>query len=345
MASGICDNDEADQAAGGYALVEVWRGVCQVLHSDTRILDIWSSWAQEQCNVYFEVKRLRHPKPVRDPVRSKPVENRLEKIRAEMSVESQKPKTRRLSRRNSSLNRPRRAPDTFHPSLAMREEAVDKIETSVKDLVRRSEQLKLDIGRLERCDKDDKKESHDTSDSGIVTDDSEVTSNRKSYYEEPWKAPRIDDVQQTIKEIEKLKYVNLKLENNEEEILALNFEFAMLEKVPGDARVLDNFFTDVTKLREINGSLLEEITQNRDSIEKVVSDKEKGMKIVQQLEFDLNMIERERMRLETSLNQLQRVELPDLPICDTKVTSDSNIFSPSSCKLPCQVLMSPSTLV
>jgi len=170
--------------------------------------------------------------------------------------------------------------------------------------------------------------------------------------------------------MERLNSLNLKLEDQEEEILALNFEFAMLEKIPGDARVLDNFYKDVTQLRDVNSSLLKEITSNGDCIKKVVCDKERGTKKLQQLEFDLNMIECEGLRLEASLVQLGQVEIPELPrqlaelpevprqmvdlqeeprlrsripglpICDNKVTSDSIQFSSL-----CQVIMSPSTLV
>ena len=364
VSTGLCDDDD-NAAADHYALVEVWRGVCQVLRAETMILDLWRSWSGEQEHVYFEVKRLKHPRLSHTGVRGeKSVENRLEKMRAELRSgqvnDEKKQKTRRLSRRNSSVNRPRRAPDTVHPVMRRREEVVTNIETSVKDLVRRSEQLKLEIGRLESLEtseqeisraKTENHDNHDTSDSGIVTDDSETVrvNTRKSYYEEVWATS--DDVDTLLEETEKLNLINSRLENSEEQIIALNFEFRMLENVPGDAHVLENFVGEVSQLRSTNADLLHEISENRDSIERVSDDKMRADKVVKQLEFDLNMIEKEGLRLQRSLTQLKQVQLPEIGH-DPQVTSlqticDNNITKRSQHQLPTttQLLMSPSTLV
>ena len=364
-----------------YALVEVWRGVNRVIQSDTPILSLWRSWAEEQVNVCFVVKRIKNPRPLPPLPQS---ENKLEKMRAEIS--SSKPRrtetggqNKRLLRRNSSVNRQRKPPDIFHPKLLKqsREELMVTIESSIKDIVKRSEQLKQEIGKLEKCEEEkeavcdkNKIENNDTSDSGIVTDDSEAKAKHrpsrksKSYYEEAWKLPPKDPCSEFSSEIEKIQKVNSVLEKNEEQILALNFEYKMLSKkqdLGTNDAVLNNFLMEVKRLRSWNSVLLQEITRNRDDLEKINSDRERRQRIASQLEGDLMLIEQEETRLENSLSLISFVDLStdtiDVTSLDTSanyldVTSDSidktcDTF-PTNCinKLPdnsFQIL--PSTLV
>ena len=341
--------------------------------------------------------------------------NRLEKIRAEVSKtgsrvgrpeESQPARPRperRLLRRNSSVNRAKRPPDTFHPSLVRRsrEEMVTNIETSVRDLVRKSELLKAEIKNVEKIKQEEvssktsesqiiKQEPLDTSDSGIVTDDSEVAlgSRKKFYtknhYEEPWKLSedmqkRIPDKQDSIaQELNKIETINSEIQKNEEQIVALSFEFDTLSEskhnISSEVVILNNFVSEVKRLRSENSGHLQEITNNRDAIVKFNNDKERRNKMVKQLEFDTNMLEREGTKLRRSLDQLRLVELPQPPdlqyqysnpsVCDN-VTSGSHVnhipvlpvrnkvtneypvkTNPDSNQLPdLTYLLSPSTLV
>ena len=108
-------------------------------------------------------------------------------------------------------------------SRRSREEMVTNIETSVRDLVslvRKSELLKAEIKNVEKIKQEEvssktsesqiiKQDSLDTSDSGIVTDDSEVAlGSRKFYtknhYEEPWKLS--EDMQKRIPDKQDSRY-------------------------------------------------------------------------------------------------------------------------------------------
>ena len=342
---------EEGEAWRHYVLMEVWRGVSQMLQPDTPILALWTSWAEERPNVCFVVKRIRNPRPgdVTRPSGSEqaPV-NKLERIRAEVSqtpeVTSQpvRPKPeRRLLRRVSSVARARRPPDTLHPSLVRRRgEVASQIETSVRDLVRKSEKLKAEIGKFEQLKQGDESMSSksnepcivkqdpappDTSDSGIVTDDSEpVMGSRKKFYsrnhyEEPWKLSKefkksLELPDRIEKELSKIESINSKLEKKEEQIVALNFEFNTLAESrnssSSDSVIINSFISEVTRLQDVNSGHLQEITKNRDRIERISDDNKLRSKMVNQLEFDINMIEKEGSKLQRSLNQLKLVELP-----------------------------------
>ena len=343
---------EEGEAWRHYVLMEVWRGVSQMLQPDTPILALWTSWAEERPNVCFVVKRIRNPRTgdVTRPSGSEqaPV-NKLERIRAEVSQSIEatsqpvRPRPeRRLLRRVSSVARAKRPPDTLHPSLVRRRgEVASQIETSVRDLVRKSEKLKAEIGKFEQLKQGDESMSSksndswivkqdpappETSDSGIVTDDSEpaMGSRKKFYsrnhYEEPWKLSKefkkrsLESPDRVEKELSKIESINSKLEKKEEQIVALNFEFNTLSESrnssPSDLVIINSFISEVTRLQNVNSGHLQEITKNRDRIERISDDNKLRSKMVNQLEFDINMIEKEGSKLQRSLNQLKLVELP-----------------------------------
>ena len=229
---------------------------------------------------------------------------------------------RRLARRNSSLTRPRRAPDTFHPAVLTRE--LSRVRPTVK-----AEEVKQ------------QEKSQDTSeDSGIVTDDSEARavslkskyydvrrssfsqSESKINYEELWNsktshcaataetllAPPPDDTDfyEMAEDIENLQRINLLLEENQEEILALEFEYKMLledQSKPG-VDILEDFRSEVTRLRDVNSQRLQRILTNRSDIEEVTKRHSNKKQVISQLEFDINIVEREGKRLESNLQHL-----------------------------------------
>ena len=275
------------------------------------------------------IEGLRRLKP-KEEIKLAKGHNKALESKVQEGLRQQRPTVgRRLSRRNSSLNRPRKPPDTYHPKVAKksRDELVDNIETAIKDLVRKSEELKLEIGKIDQRKDVDKLDNHDTSDSGIVTDDSEAKfsrSKRKNYshYEEAWqvvKQPSIasqsqsnDEIDVLIKELEKLQKLNISLEKSEEQIVALNFEFKTLAEkkdFSSSGPILNSFTAEVAKLRDINCNFLCDITKNRNSIKMSEDEREKRNKVLKQLEFDLNMIEKEGSKLENSLHLLQQVAI------------------------------------
>merc|ERR1711988_730408 len=139
----------------------------------------------------------------------------------------------------------------------------------------------------------------DTSDSGIVTDDSETAmgSRRKFYsrnhYEEPWKLSRdlkkrnLESTDRIEQELNKIETINSKIEKKEEQIVALNFEFNTLSESgnsspPPDAVIINSFISEVKRLRDVNSGHLQEITKNRDMIKRFSDDKKHRSKMMNQ---------------------------------------------------------------
>jgi len=382
-----CEEAEVNQH---YALLESWRGVTKLLSGNSLILRIWRAWSAEQEHVSFVVKRIRHPRPGNSGRGSDDNvgQNWIEKMRAEvrqteaagdvsreaatkqesLSVKSRigqidtvKPRTnankeRRLSRRNSSLTRPRRAPDTFHPGALTR-----------------------DLGRLRPAVKvvlKDEEKSQDTSeDSGIVTDDSEAravslnskyyevrrksfsASENKTYYEELWNSktskcsaqpqtllkPPPDDTEfyEMAQDIENLQRINLLLEENQEEILALEFEYKMLledQTKPG-AEILEDFRSEVNRLRDVNSQRLERILTNRSNIEEVTKRHSNKKQVITQLELDINIVEREGKRLESNLHHLNSLGLNNTSYPEIQKLPDKVTQQPEDLRLQASTLV------
>ena len=147
LAEGLLDIPEED-VNNHFALVEMWGGVTKVLSGNSPILRIWRAWADEQPNVCFKVKRIRNPKHEREPSITKPNaggnNNLIEKMRNHVKAEevAQKAKAK-ITRRNSSINRQKRPPDTFHPNAHTKnkQELCESIEEKLKLL--REEILRL----------------------------------------------------------------------------------------------------------------------------------------------------------------------------------------------------------
>jgi len=361
----VCESDVNTH----YALVEMWRGVTKVLNGNSPILRIWKAWADEQPNVCFIVKRFRNPRHDRESSISKPTGsgnvNLIEKMRTHVKEEEISQKTRKkLARRNSSINRQRRPPDTLHPNAVNKnkQELCESIEEKMRVMLLQSESLKEEIAKLQKLKLTinpientrntqetpstirvrPRDQSQDTSeDSGIVTDDSEAKSvvNNSRYFNvkhdnsvlqkkdryvacEPRKVnnrtpdlplePPPDDplLYQWVATMDKINNLNKLLVQKEEAIVALQYELNMLKDARQiDPCPLDCFNTEVVKYREINAKLLEDITINRKHIEKSNEATNASKKVINQLEFDINLVEREGKRLENGLSNLQNIEL------------------------------------
>jgi len=354
-----------------YALVEMWRGVTKVLSGNSPILRIWKAWADEQPNVCFIVKRIRNPRHDRESSISKSAGtgnyNFIEKMRNHVKEEEITQKTKKkITRRNSSINRQRRPPDTLHPNAVNKnkQELCESIEEKMRAMLLQSEALKEEISKLQKLKlKTNSIEnpplrqeatsiytarlrprdlSQDTSeDSGIVTDDSEAKSvkNDTKYFEMrrdtsgthkkerylpcepkpvnnktpdlPLKPPPDDPLlYQWVGTMDKIDRLNKLLEQKEEQIIALQFEYNMMkENEHINPCPLDCFNTEVIKYREINAKLLEDITINRKHIETANDEHNASKKAINQLEFDINLVEREGKRLESGLSDLQSISL------------------------------------
>lgn len=219
-----------------------------------------------------------------------------------------------------------------------------QLERNIKEMVARTSAIK-ELYRLKPTVKTELK--HDTSeDSGIVTDDSEARGGgsgskyydvrRKSfprqenkiYYEELWTSKPSPNEPQTLlkappddskfyemaQDIENLQKINLLLEENQEQILALEFEYKMLledQRSPVRNDILDDFRAEVTKFRDVNTDLLHKILYNRTTIEEFSNNHRVRKQMLSQLEFDMNVVEREGKRLESNLEDLNSLGMSE----------------------------------
>lgn len=184
--------------------------------------------------------------------------------------------------------------------------------------------------------------SQDTSeDSGIVTDDSDA----KGYYQNvktkvkprsgqadgmriqpdrevfsesdlcsklvpPPDDPKLYEWVSAMEQIEKL---NKALEEKEEQIVALSYEYKML--VEDDSLTdpvlspLDCFNAEVSKYRDINANLLAEITQNKMKIETSTKEGIKFQGEVDQMEYEMSVVDEEGDRLEFGLQEIESILL------------------------------------
>ena len=115
---------------------------------------------------------------------------------------------------------------------------------------------------------------------------------------------------------EDLHRLNSLLESKEEEILALDFEFKIsnhsqvdsnVNSVLNESPATSCFNTEVKKYRELNVQLLKEISENSSVINKIQEKTDDRKKLVTQLEFDVNVIERESKRLQLDLLTIERI--------------------------------------
>jgi len=93
----------------------------------------------------------------------------------------------------------------------------------------------------------------------------------------------------------------------------LNFLGNVLE-VLGDSgqaeatdQVINCFDSEVTKYRDINARLLQEIQENSGHIADMVRNTDIRKKMISQLEFDVNIIERESKKLQCDLTTIQSI--------------------------------------
>jgi hypothetical protein len=153
-------------------------------------------------------------------------------------------------------------------------------------------------------------------DSGAVTDDGALQRGAVKQHSYDYintvvgLRPPPENLEEVLCSVERVERLNGRLERTEEDIVALRFELAMLTE-PGGGRVdspLDCFNTEVTKYRDINARLLEEITENRGRLQRAGERHEIKQKMVRRVEFDMNFVEREGRLLEEGLGRLEALE-------------------------------------
>ena len=100
--------------------------------------------------------------------------------------------------------------------------------------------------------------------------------------------------------LENIHRINCLLESKEEQVLSLTSTLEVLAD-SGQAEateVINCFDSEVTKYRDINARLLQEIQENSGHIADMVRNTDIRKKMISQLEFDVNIIERESKKLQ-----------------------------------------------
>jgi len=310
-----------------YALVESWREVSKVLPANSLILKIWIAWGEEQQNVAFTVKRIKNPRKGKPDTTAQPVnEENLSKGQ------------KRLKRRNSRNNY-----DTLHPkAFSKNRHSMSKdIQEQMKKIITQGETIRKHLDQIKNLEceakNDEAKLKHDhivdedLNDSGHVTDKSndkvsEYIQNQANFSRntsddvinnvELFESP--EDTESSIDILEQVHRLNRLLESKEEQLLTLNLEMQILTECnlkPNaeasefslESSATSCFDNEVKIFRELNAKLLKDISENSSVIENLQDETDNRKKLVTQLEFDVNVIERESKRLQTDLLKIEGI--------------------------------------
>ena len=101
--------------------------------------------------------------------------------------------------------------------------------------------------------------------------------------------------------LENIHRINCLLESKEEQVLSLTSTLEVLGdsgQAEATDQVINCFDNEVTKYRDTNARLLQEIQENSGHIADMVRNTDIRKKMISQLEFDVNIIERESKRLQ-----------------------------------------------
>ena len=129
--------------------------------------------------------------------------------------------------------------------------------------------------------------------------------------------------------LENIHRINCLLESKEEQVLSLTSTLEVLAD-SGQAEateVINCFDSEVNKYRDTNARLLQEIQTNSGHIADMVRNTDIRKKMISQLEFDVNIIERESKRLQV-LQTSDMINYPPQPrsqLCSTKPYFQSDL--------------------
>lgn len=110
--------------------------------------------------------------------------------------------------------------------------------------------------------------------------------------------------------LENIHRINCLLESKEEQVLSLTSTLEVLGdsgQAEATDQVINCFDSEVAKYRDTNARLLQEIQENSGHIADMVRNTDIRKKMISQLEFDVNIIERESKRLQCDLSTIQSI--------------------------------------
>ena len=115
--------------------------------------------------------------------------------------------------------------------------------------------------------------------------------------------PDMSDRDNVYNLLENIHRLNCLLESKEEEVLTLGSTVSLVREAPGvvdSVGVRHCFDDEISRYRDLNARLLSEIEDNSGQLADMVRSRDQRRKMVTQLEFDVNIIERESKRLQVS---------------------------------------------
>ena len=138
--------------------------------------------------------------------------------------------------------------------------------------------------------------------------------------------PNDPDFYSWVDMLERLHRLNRLLETKEEQVIALDYEFALVSTASAETSTSDTttasektsmryvtpppcFNLEVARFREINAQLTAEIGRNSGRLGRLEAEGRDKRRLVSQLEFDVNLVEREHKRLEADLHTVQSLVL------------------------------------
>ena len=122
----------------------------------------------------------------------------------------------------------------------------------------------------------------------------------------PREEPDLSDRDNVYNLLENIHRLNCLLESKEEEVLTLGSTVSMVGEV-GVSQGIDSvgvrhcFDDEISRYRDLNARLSSEIEDNSGQLADMVRSRDQRRKMVTQLEFDVNIIERESKRLQVRL--------------------------------------------
>lgn len=266
-----------------YTIVERWRKVERPLDSKSRILKVWKTWGDEQCNVRFLMKKVHHPvvKDYRTHRRKHlKIVNRLSKSNlcqhsedvkinkefTELGIEELK---KVIRRQNESLSEQLK-------NLEEKDDEIDYYETKIHLI--RMHQIGANYVQDTYLGGSDEEDSN-----ALDSDSGEI-------------------IQQVIQMYEKLLDTCKRLESEKKNILQLSTEIKNLgDKIDSS----NNFDEEIERIRQRLNELVNVVEKQENIIkenEKSITEISKSLHdkniCIQALETDLEKLENESLRLQ-----------------------------------------------
>jgi len=209
------------------------------------------------------------------------------------------------------------------------------------------------VGYIKKSDKSRTGRSSDTltfenkdHDTGIGTEESDSTeksedelpqnksqdNSDEGYTEEidndlQFQAVSNDQLYEWMEVLEKLYSLNLLLQSEEEKLVNLNSECKILSILPPAVPMnsqQDCMTVDALRLRDVNAVLSQEISQNQVTLNDIMIGLDTKRKFIRQLEFDVNVVEREGKRLESDHTHVSKLVITRNPVISESSTRNFN---------------------